>query len=50
MGYHATPQAHGGRAALSARSRIVCIVLVVAAVIALIVWIIATAGGGVLMT
>jgi hypothetical protein len=50
IAYHSTKRAKTDRERHLGALEIVCIVLCVAAVIALIVWIIANAGGGALMT
>ena len=50
MAYHSTKRVRTDRERRLGALEVICIVLVVAAVAALIVWIIANAGGGALMT
>ncbi len=49
VAYHSSRRRREGQARIGTLE-IVCIVAVVAAVVALLVWIVSTAGGGVLMT
>ena len=50
MGYHSTRRRRDGIQERVGAVEIVCILLAIAAIVGLVVWIIANAGGGALMT